>query len=146
MSLAIAERPASRRQATESRMDWRLPGSNAVSQRSAPANVQSDVRGQLDELDDRIGSKYDRIAVLMHERNAQPEDKEVAARLQAAFEELRVLQHERAERMSAYFRPKPPVSFDESSYDVKRAKDILKRYENTPSDDASLEGPVHPKP
>lgn len=56
MSLAIAQRPVSRRQATESRMGWTLPGQNAVFQRPAPANDSSDLRGQLEELDDRIGA------------------------------------------------------------------------------------------
>lgn len=82
----------------------------------------------------------------MHERNARPEDKDVAAQLQGAFEELRVLQHERAERMSVYFRPKLPIPSDEDSDVVKRAQDILKRYENTPSDDAAVKGPVLAKP
>ncbi|MFS8068809.1 MAG: hypothetical protein ACMG6S_20810, partial [Byssovorax sp.] len=127
-------------------MGWTLPGQNAVFQRLAPANDQSDLRGQLDELDEQIGAQHDRIAALMHERNARPEDKDVAARLQGAFEALRVMQHAQVDRMSTYLRPSMPLPSKEDSEVVKQALKIPEAYENTPSDDSATRDPLHSKP
>ena len=68
----------------------------------------------------------------MHARNARPEDKDVAAQLQGAFETLRVMQHERAEKMSTCFRSTLPMPSEEDSEVVKKALEILAKYETLP--------------
>lgn len=146
MTAALAERPPNRRRATERMMAWNLPQKNVLSEHSPPANDQSDPPGELDWLDDKIGAQHDHIATLMHERNACPEDKDVASRLQDAFDALRVMQHERADRMSTYFYSKSSVVFDEVSDTVKKARDILKQYENTSLDDTAIKGSLLSKP
>jgi len=74
MNPASAEHPMSRRQASAGRAGWSLSQPRMFAPHPVPANDQSDPRNELDELDDRIGAKYDSIAALMHERNARPED------------------------------------------------------------------------
>ena len=146
MSQANAEHPVSRRRASAGRAGWSLSPSEIFSPHSVPANDQSYLRDELDELDEQIGTQHDRIAALMHERNARPEDKDVAARLQGAFKALRVLQHAQVDRMSTYFRPTMPLPSKEDSELVKQALKILEAYENTSSDDSATRAPVHSKP
>jgi uncharacterized protein YhaN len=112
-------------------MAWSLSQRNMLSQRSISPNDQAELRAQLDELDEQIGSQHDRIATLMHERNARPEDKEVAARLQDAFESLHILQHGRAELMSIYLRMVRPMFSEEDSEVMRRAQEIFEKYQNT---------------
>ncbi len=146
MNQAIAEHPVSRRQVSAGRAVWSLSQTKMFSPPSVPANDQSDLRDELDELDEQIGAQHDRIAALMHERNARPEDKDVAARLQGAFEALRVMQHTQVDRLSTYFRPTMPMPSKEDSEVVKQALKILEAYENTSSDDSATRAPVHSKP
>lgn len=74
------------------------------------------------DLDARIGVQHDRIAVLMHERNARPEDDEIVRKLQSEFETLRALQRKKVPAHRA-----PPVA-EETDPTIERAREIVERY------------------
>jgi hypothetical protein len=107
---------------------------------------QEDARRRLDTLDEQIRAQHDRIATLLHERNTRPEDDDITVRLQQAFEQTRLMQQERAERMSEYFRLPFPVPCEEDSQLVREALTILEHYESTPADDLPPDNALRTKP
>jgi hypothetical protein len=132
-------------------MTWDLGGPTASDPTESPrlhvgAGDREDSRRQLDQLEEQIGVQHDRIALLMHERNARPEDEGLKARLQQAFDELDVLQEERAARMSVYFPPRFPSPSEEELKLIREAEAILEDYEDSPTDNPPPGDPFFAKP
>ncbi|WP_437591111.1 hypothetical protein [Sorangium sp. So ce1000] len=147
MSTAIPELLAERRRVTARMMDWNLPRPKLLSASQAPADdARVELRRRIDTLEEQTGTQHDRIAALMHERNARPDDGDVAARLQLALDVLVEMQREYAELMSAYYRPVFPVPSEDALQLLAEARGILKQYEDLTSRDQAADDPLLPKP
>ncbi|WP_437672239.1 hypothetical protein [Sorangium sp. So ce131] len=147
MSMATAELLVERRKATEGRMSWRLPRGNVLSPSQPPAeDARAALRRRIEALEEQTGAQHDRIAALMHERNAHPDDGDVAARLQQALDVLLDMQREYTELMSAYYRPTFPMPSEDALQLLEEARGILKHYEDLTSRDETAGDPLLPKP
>ncbi|AUX27181.1 hypothetical protein SOCEGT47_077620 [Sorangium cellulosum] len=147
MSTATAELLIERRRATERRMSWSLSRSKLLSASQTSADeARAALRRRIDALEEQTGAQHDRIAALMHERNARPDDDDVAARLQLALDELLEMQREYAELMSAYYCPTRPAPSEDALHLLEEARGILKKYEDLASRDQTADDSLLPKP
>lgn len=93
---------------------------------------------KLNELAARVDAQNDRVAALMRERNAHPEDEALKQKLAQAFDELSAMEQEHADALQAYFKDDSfPVLSEADQKLLDEARRILKAYENPPSDNAS---------
>lgn len=92
----------------------------------------------LDDLAARVDAQHDRIAALMRERNAHPEDEALKQKLSHAFDELLLMEREHAMALRAHYSDSFPVLSDEDKQLLDEARRILKAHENPSSDDTSL--------
>ncbi|WP_044964009.1 hypothetical protein [Sorangium cellulosum] len=147
MSTATAELLIERRRVTERMMCWSLPRPKLLSAGQAPADdARAELRRRIDALEEQTGAQHDHIAALMHERNARPNDGDVAARLQLALDELVEMQRKYAELMSAYYRPTRPAPSEDALQLLEEARGILKKYEDLTSRDQAADNPLLTKP
>lgn len=138
-----------RKQPRMNRMSW-APRTRRSVRTQDQSNVNRSARDSeseaQDDLDARIDAYHDRIASLMHERNKYPEDKDIVTRLQNQFAELRALQKERADQMSAYFQARRIRPSEEDLEFFRKAREIRERYESASAGDVAAQSPVHSKP
>lgn len=93
---------------------------------------------KLDELAARIDAQNDRVAVLMRERNAHPEDEALKQKLARSFDELSAMEQEHADALQAHFRDDSFPVLSEADKKLRdEAQRILDAYENPSSGNAS---------